>query len=104
MDTRGGTCQPDQVMTAQVVREPPNDEMQRTRPGFAWSLAADLGVIRTSDVRSRRRGHGWMTTFTVDDSDLDEIIRRDLWNTLRYQGVFPGVALVTATVLVWVHP
>jgi hypothetical protein len=27
--------------------ERPNDELQRTRPGFAWSLAAELSVRRT---------------------------------------------------------
>ena len=26
----------------------PNDELQRTRLGFAWSLAAELSVMRTS--------------------------------------------------------
>jgi hypothetical protein len=27
---------------ATILREPSNNEMQRTRPGFAWCLAADL--------------------------------------------------------------
>jgi hypothetical protein len=45
-----------------------------------------------------------MTTFTIEDSDLEQLVRRDLWNELRQQGPFPLGALVAAAVLVWIHP
>jgi hypothetical protein len=44
-----------------------------------------------------------VTTFTFEDKDLEELIRRDLWNEVRQQGLFPLAALVAAAVLVWVH-
>jgi hypothetical protein len=46
-----------------LVEPPPNNEMQQTRPGFAWSLAADLSVLRSSAPRLQR-------------GDLDEERRR----------------------------
>ena len=45
-----------------------------------------------------------MTTFTIEDRDLEELVRRDLWSEFRQQGLFPLVALVAAAVLVWAHP
>jgi hypothetical protein len=35
-------------MHSQLCEGPQNDEMQRTRPGFARSLAAELSILRTS--------------------------------------------------------
>ena len=32
---------------ASFNHERPNNELQRTRPGFAWSVAAELSVRRT---------------------------------------------------------
>ena len=45
-----------------------------------------------------------MTTFTIDDHDLEALVRRDLWSGLRHQGPFPLGALAAATVFVWIHP
>jgi hypothetical protein len=44
-----------------------------------------------------------VTSFTVEDRDLEELIRRDLWNELRQQGLFPLGALLAAAVLAWFH-
>jgi len=44
-----------------------------------------------------------MTTFTVDDRDLDDLVRRDVWQSLRYQGIWPVCAFAAAFALSWVH-
>lgn len=44
-----------------------------------------------------------MTTFTIEDRDLEELIRRDLWNEVRQQALFPLGALVAAALLAWFH-
>lgn len=45
-----------------------------------------------------------MATFTIEDEDLEALIRRDMRNEVRQQGPFPLGALVAACALVWVHP
>jgi hypothetical protein len=45
-----------------------------------------------------------VTTFTIDDNDLEDLVRRDLGSELRHQGPFPLGALAAAAVLVWIHP
>lgn len=44
-----------------------------------------------------------MATFTIDDRDLDDLIRRDIWQVVREQGPRPAATLSVALVLQWVH-
>jgi hypothetical protein len=45
-----------------------------------------------------------MATFTVDERDLEDLIRRDLWQELRYRGIWPAVSFGAALALYWLHP
>lgn len=40
-----------------------------------------------------------MPTFTIADEDLEDLIRRDTWQTIRQMGTRPGAALAIALVL-----
>jgi hypothetical protein len=45
-----------------------------------------------------------MATFTVDERDLEDLVRRDLWHGLRHGGIWPAVSFGAALVLYWFHP
>jgi len=40
-----------------------------------------------------------MPTFTIADEDLEDLVRRDTWQTIRREGTRPGAALAIAVVL-----
>jgi hypothetical protein len=45
-----------------------------------------------------------MTTFTIDDRDLSDLIRRDVWHSIRQQGPRPAIALGAAFILLLFQP
>jgi YcxB-like protein len=45
-----------------------------------------------------------LATFTIDDRDLEDLIRRDIWHSVRQQGPRPAAALGAALVLLWFQP
>jgi hypothetical protein len=45
-----------------------------------------------------------MATLTVDDSDIEGLVRSSMVKVLRDEGKLPTVALCTAAVLLWLNP